>query len=45
MTSAEHLFLSSSIVKELARLHGKIDGLVPAAVVDDVRAKFLIPNE
>jgi pantetheine-phosphate adenylyltransferase len=45
MTSAEHLFLSSSIVKELARLQGRIDGLVPAAITDDVRAKFLVQSE
>jgi len=45
MTNAEHLFLSSSIVKELARLQGRIDGLVPEAVLEDVRAKFVIPRE
>jgi pantetheine-phosphate adenylyltransferase len=33
MASAEFSFLSSSGVKELARFGGRIDGLVPAAVV------------
>jgi pantetheine-phosphate adenylyltransferase len=45
MTSAEHLFLSSSIVKELARLQGRINGLVPDAIVEDVRAKFALVHD
>ena len=32
MTAAEHSYLSSSIVKEIARLGGDITGLVPEAV-------------
>ena len=32
MTAAEHSYLSSSIVKEIARLGGDITGLVPDAV-------------
>lgn len=32
MTAAEHSYLSSSIVKEIARLGGEITGLVPDAV-------------
>jgi pantetheine-phosphate adenylyltransferase len=32
MTSAEHLYLSSSIVKEIARLGGDVSALVPASV-------------
>lgn len=32
MTSAEHLYLSSSIVKEIARLSGDVSALVPPAV-------------
>jgi pantetheine-phosphate adenylyltransferase len=32
MTSLEHAHLSSTLVKEVARLGGTIDGLVPAAV-------------
>jgi len=40
MTSAEHSFLSSSIVKELGRLGGNISGLVPDCVALRVREKF-----
>jgi pantetheine-phosphate adenylyltransferase len=32
MTSLEHAHLSSTLVKEVARLGGGIDGLVPAPV-------------
>ena len=39
-TSTEHSFLSSSIVKEIARLGGKIDGLVPDAIVPLVLRRF-----
>jgi pantetheine-phosphate adenylyltransferase len=45
MTATEHLFLSSSIVKEIARLQGRVDGLVPEVVLNDVRAKFAVPPE
>ena len=37
MTSAEFSFLSSSLVKEVARLGGDLDGLVP----DPVRKALL----
>ena len=40
MTAAEHAYLSSSIVKEIARLGGDITGLVPEAVQDALRNKF-----
>ena len=40
MTSAEHSYLSSSIVKEIARLGGEIEGLVPDAVLPELKAKF-----
>ncbi len=40
MTGAEYSYLSSSIVKEIARLGGEIGELVPLAVVDEVRARF-----
>ena len=32
MTGAEHSYLSSSIVKEIARLGGSVEGLVPKSV-------------
>ncbi|MDQ2798419.1 MAG: pantetheine-phosphate adenylyltransferase [Armatimonadota bacterium] len=40
MTSAEHSYLSSSIVKEIGRLGGDITGLVPEVVVPALRQKF-----
>ncbi|MBC8136909.1 MAG: pantetheine-phosphate adenylyltransferase [Fibrella sp.] len=40
MTSAHHLYLSSSIVKEIARLNGDLAALVPDTVAVALRAKF-----
>ena len=40
MTAAEHAYLSSSIVKEIARLGGDITGLVPKPVQDALMQKF-----
>ena len=40
MASSEHSFLSSSIVKEIARLGGQIEGLVPDVLIAQLRAKF-----
>jgi len=40
MTASEFSYLSSSIVKELARLGGTISGLVPDVIVDQVRERF-----
>ncbi|HEX5323875.1 MAG TPA: pantetheine-phosphate adenylyltransferase, partial [Capsulimonadaceae bacterium] len=40
MTSGEYSFLSSSIVKEIARLGGEIAGLVPPPVLPFLREKF-----
>jgi len=40
MTSAEHSYLSSSIVKEIGRLGGDIRGLVPSVVQPFLHAKF-----
>jgi len=40
MTSAEHLYLSSSIVKEIARLGGEISALVPPPVEARLKEKF-----
>ena len=40
MASAEHSFLSSSIVKEIARLGGDFAGLVPDGILPLMRAKF-----
>jgi pantetheine-phosphate adenylyltransferase len=40
MTSIQHSFLSSSVVKEIARLGGCIDGLVPKHVATALRDKY-----
>ena len=40
MTSAEHSYLSSSIVKEIARLGGDIHDLVPDAALPYLQGKF-----
>jgi pantetheine-phosphate adenylyltransferase len=38
----EYTYLSSRIVKEIARLGGAVDAFVPAAVVDALRKKLRI---
>jgi pantetheine-phosphate adenylyltransferase len=40
MTGAEHSYLSSSIVKEIAALGGSVTGLVPALVEDHLQQKL-----
>lgn len=40
MTGSEYSYLSSSIVKEIARLGGSITGLVPDVIADEVRERF-----
>jgi len=40
MPRQENIYLSSRIVKEVALLGGDIDGFVPAAVGDALRARF-----
>lgn len=40
MTSAEYLYLSSSIVKEIARLGGDISALAPLPVQRALKARF-----
>ena len=41
MADIQHSFLSSSIVKELAKHGGDIHGLVPGEIVDDIEAKMM----
>ncbi|WP_309722121.1 pantetheine-phosphate adenylyltransferase [Armatimonas sp.] len=41
MTSAEYLYLSSSIVKEIARLGGDISALAPEPVQRALKTRFL----
>jgi len=40
MTSLQHLYLSSSLIKEVASQGGSLDGLVPDHVADELRARF-----
>ena len=40
MSSEQHSFLSSSVVKEIARLGGCIEGLVPLHVGEALREKY-----
>jgi pantetheine-phosphate adenylyltransferase len=40
MTEGEYSYLSSTIIKEVARLGGDIGGMVPPEVADQVRAKY-----
>ncbi len=43
MTSQEHMFVSSSLLKEVARLGGDITGMVTPRVADAVYEKFGLP--
>jgi pantetheine-phosphate adenylyltransferase len=43
MTSLEYAHVSSSLVKEVARLGGNLDGLVPALVAEALAEKFGAP--
>ncbi len=40
VTGADEFYISSQLVKEVARLGGCVDGLVPPVVRDALRAKF-----
>ena len=43
MTSQDYMFVSSSLLKEVARLGGDATGMVPPHVVKAVNAKFGLP--
>lgn len=43
-TSSEHSFLSSSLVKEVAKLGGPVNHLVPVNVIKDLQACFPLPQ-
>ena len=43
MTSQEYMFLSSSLIKEVAKLGGDITDMVPPHVNEAVQAKFGLP--
>jgi pantetheine-phosphate adenylyltransferase len=40
-TSTQYLFLSSSVVKEIASFGGNIDEMVPRYVVDKIKEKYI----
>lgn len=44
MTEAEYSYLSSNIVKEIARLGGSVEGLVPSRVAERLRQKVGNPK-
>lgn len=44
-TSKEYMFLSSSVVKEIAEFGGKLDGLVPECLIEDIKEKFQTTTE
>jgi pantetheine-phosphate adenylyltransferase len=44
MTTLEFQFISSSLIKEVTNLGGKIEDLVPAAVADALKKKLPIKN-
>ena len=39
-SSKDHLYVSSSLIKEIARLGGNVDDMLPAAVVRALQRKF-----
>lgn len=39
-TASEYMFLSSSMVKQIAMFGGEIDEFVPAVILEDVKAKL-----
>lgn len=43
MSDQEHTFISSSLLKEVARLGGDITGMVPPQVAGALRQKFQLP--
>lgn len=40
MASSEYSYLSSSIIKEVARYDGNIEGLIPSCILDIVKARI-----
>jgi len=45
MTSSQYQFLSSSLIKEVAKLGGCLEGMVPEHVAVALREKFSVPME
>ncbi len=40
MTNPEYSFISSSVIKEVVALNGKVDSLVPPIVLEEIKKKF-----
>jgi pantetheine-phosphate adenylyltransferase len=43
MTSQEYMFISSSLLKEVARLGGNVKAMLPPHVAEAVQAKMGLP--
>ncbi len=41
MTNSGFSYISSSMVKEVAKYNGSLDGLVPEAIIPDIRNKYM----
>jgi len=42
MTAVEHGYVSSSLVKEIARFGGDVSGMIPAAALDALRSAVAV---
>ena len=40
MTDSKYSYISSSMVKEVAKYHGELDGFVPASIKEKIMKKF-----
>uniref|UniRef100_UPI00261942DA pantetheine-phosphate adenylyltransferase n=4 Tax=uncultured Brachyspira sp. TaxID=221953 RepID=UPI00261942DA len=40
-TSENYAYVSSSLIKEILKFNGPIDGLVPEIIVEDIKSKFI----
>ncbi|WP_300369446.1 pantetheine-phosphate adenylyltransferase [Brachyspira sp.] len=40
-TSENYAYLSSSLIKQILKFNGPIDGLVPEIIIDDIKSKFI----
>ena len=43
-TSTENMYLSSSVVKEIASLGGDISGFVPPEILDDIKERLFLKD-
>ncbi|MEE0945139.1 MAG: pantetheine-phosphate adenylyltransferase [Clostridia bacterium] len=41
MTNSGYSYISSSMVKEVAKYNGSLDGLVPEAIIPEIRKKYI----